>query len=67
MLTNLIQYLSLIYFLNQPVYDSGMFIDHNQKAFTVYVQQLLRVTSLSSPILTRPTASQLNLLTPNDL
>jgi hypothetical protein len=36
-------YLSLIYFVNQPLHVSGMFIAHHQEVFTVYVQQLVRV------------------------
>jgi hypothetical protein len=34
---------SLIYFLNQPLHVSGIFIAHLQEVFTVYVQQLVRV------------------------
>jgi hypothetical protein len=43
-------YLSLIYLFNQSLHVSGIFIAHYQEAFTVYVQQLVRVT--------RPAASQ---------
>jgi hypothetical protein len=35
--------LCLIYFVNQPLYISGMFIAHHQEVFTVYVQKLVRV------------------------
>jgi hypothetical protein len=45
--TNYLHYLSLIYFVNQPVHVSGMFIAHHQEVFTVYVQQLVRVICLS--------------------
>jgi hypothetical protein len=47
MKTNLMNYLSLIYFFNKPLHVSGVFITHNQEVFTVYVQQLLRVICLS--------------------
>jgi hypothetical protein len=40
-------YLSSIYFVNQPLHVSGMFIAHHQEVFTVYVQQLVRVIRLS--------------------
>jgi hypothetical protein len=39
-------YLSLIYFVSQPLHVSGMFIAHHQEVFTVYVQQLVRVVCL---------------------
>jgi hypothetical protein len=39
-------YLSLIYFVKQPLYVSGVFITHHQEVFTVYVQQLVRVIRL---------------------
>jgi hypothetical protein len=39
-------YLSLIYFVKQPLHVSGMFIAHHQEVFTVYVQQLVRVIRL---------------------
>jgi hypothetical protein len=39
-------YLSLIYFVNQPLHVSGVFIAHHQEVFTVYVQQLVRVIRL---------------------
>jgi hypothetical protein len=42
MKTNQMHYLSLIYFVNQPLHVSGMFIAHHQEVFTVYVQQLVR-------------------------
>jgi hypothetical protein len=38
-------YLSLIYFVNQPLPVSGIFIAH-QKVFTVYEQQFVRVICL---------------------
>jgi hypothetical protein len=41
-------YLSLIYFVRQPLHVSGVFIAHHQEQFTVYVQQLLRWFSLKS-------------------
>jgi hypothetical protein len=39
-------YLSLIYFVNQPLRILGIFIAHHQEVFTVYVQQLVRVIRL---------------------
>jgi hypothetical protein len=29
------------YFVNQPLYASGIFFSHHQELFTVYVQQLV--------------------------
>jgi hypothetical protein len=43
MQTNLVHYLPLIYFIIQPLHVSGVFIDHHQEVFTVYVQQLVRI------------------------
>jgi hypothetical protein len=43
MKTNQMHYLSLIYFVNQRLHVSGMYIAHHQEVFTVYVQQLVRV------------------------
>jgi hypothetical protein len=43
MKTNLMHYLSSIYFVSQPLHVSGMFIAHHQEVFTVYVQQLVCV------------------------
>jgi hypothetical protein len=43
MKTNLMHYLSLIYFVKYPLHVSGVFIAHRQEVFTVYVQQLVRV------------------------
>jgi hypothetical protein len=36
-------YLSSLYFFNQPLHVSSIFITHHQEVFTVYVQQLVRV------------------------
>jgi hypothetical protein len=47
MKTNQMRYLSLIYFVSQPLHVSGMFSAHHQEIFTVYVQQLVRVIRLS--------------------
>jgi hypothetical protein len=47
MKTNLMHYLSLIYFVSQPLHVSRMFIAHHQEGFTVYVQQLVRLIRLS--------------------
>jgi hypothetical protein len=43
MKTNLIHYLSLIYFVNQPLHVSGIPTAHHQEVFTVHVQQLVHV------------------------
>jgi hypothetical protein len=40
-------YITLIYFVNQPLHVSDRFIAHHQEVFTVYVQQLVRVIRLS--------------------
>jgi hypothetical protein len=47
MKTNQMHYLSLIYFVNQTLHVSGMFIAHHQEVVTVYVQRLVRVIRLS--------------------
>jgi hypothetical protein len=47
MKTNQMHYLSLIYFVNQPLHVSGMFIAHHQAVFIVYVQQLVHVMHLT--------------------
>jgi hypothetical protein len=47
MKTNLMNYLSLIYFVTQPLHVLGIFTANHQEAFTVYVQQLVRVVGLS--------------------
>jgi hypothetical protein len=46
MKTNLMHYLTLIYFITQPLHVSGVFIAQRQEVFTVYVQQLVRVIHL---------------------
>jgi hypothetical protein len=46
MKTNLMHYLSLIYFIKQPLHVSGVLIAHHQEVFTVYVQQLVGVIRL---------------------
>jgi hypothetical protein len=48
MKTKLMHYLSLIYLVNQPLHDSGVFIAHHQEVFTVYVQQFINSIGLSS-------------------
>jgi hypothetical protein len=65
MKTNLMHYLSLIYFVQQPVQVSEVFIAHHQEVFTVHVQQLVRVIRLGDLQLagsgwTLPAASHLN-------
>jgi hypothetical protein len=52
MKTNLMHYLSLIYFVTKPLQVSGMFLAHHQVLlFTVYVQQLGRVVRLGDWLL----------------
>jgi hypothetical protein len=46
MKTNLMHYLSLIYFVKQPVLVSGVFIAHHQEICTVFIQQLVHVVRL---------------------
>jgi len=45
MKTNLIHYLSSVYFVNQPLHVSGIFVAHHQEVYCVYIyiyiQQLL--------------------------
>jgi hypothetical protein len=57
---NQMRYLSLIYFVSQPLHVSAVFIAHHQEVFTVYVQQLVRVIRLGGWLLTRSAASHLN-------
>jgi hypothetical protein len=46
MKTNQMHYLSLIYFVNQPLHVSDMYIAHHQEVFSVHIQQLVRVIHL---------------------
>jgi hypothetical protein len=46
MITNSVQFLSLICFANQPLHVSEVFNAHHQEVFTVYVQRLVRVIRL---------------------
>jgi hypothetical protein len=41
MKTNQMHFLSLIYFINQPLPVLGLFISHHHEVFTVHVQQLV--------------------------
>jgi hypothetical protein len=61
MKTNLIHYLSLIYFVNQLLHVSSMFIANHQEVFTVYTHSNWYV--LYSSIQTRPATSQLKHIT----
>jgi hypothetical protein len=45
------QYLSSIYFFNQPLHVAGMFIVHYLEVFILYVQQLVRVICLTLSLL----------------
>jgi hypothetical protein len=44
-------FLSIIYFVTQPLHVSGIFIAHHQEVFTVYEQQLVRVIRLGEWLL----------------
>jgi len=35
--TNLMHYLSSVYFVNQPVHVSGIFVAHHQEVYCIYV------------------------------
>jgi hypothetical protein len=52
MKTNLMHYLSLIYFVSQYLHVTGIFIAHHQEVFTVNVQQLVHVKCLTFSHLT---------------
>jgi len=45
MKTNLMHYLSSVYFVSQPVHVSGIFVAHHQDVYCI--QQLLRVVPFS--------------------
>jgi hypothetical protein len=47
MKTDQMHYLSSIYFVNQPLHVSDMFIAHHQEVSTVYIQHWVRVIRLS--------------------
>jgi hypothetical protein len=51
MKTNLMHYLSLIYFVKEPLHVSGVYIAHHQDVHNVYVQQLVRVIRLGDWLL----------------
>jgi hypothetical protein len=51
MKTNGMHYLSLIYFVRQPLHVSGTNVAHHQEVFTVCVQQLVRVVRLGDWLL----------------
>jgi len=36
MKTNLMHYLSSVYFVNQPLHVSGMFVAHHQEVYCIY-------------------------------
>jgi hypothetical protein len=59
MKTKLMHYLSLIYFVKQPLHVSGVFIAHHQEVFTVHVQQLVCVMRIGDWLLVNPTYSYL--------
>jgi len=41
--TNLMHYLSSVYFVIQPLHVLGIFVAHHQEVYYVYMQQLVRV------------------------
>ena len=45
--TNLVHYVSSVYFVSQPLHVSGMFVAHHQEVYYIYIyiyiQQLVRV------------------------
>ena len=45
--SNLMQYLSLVYFVSQPLHVSGIFVAHHQEVYCIYLQQLVRVVLFS--------------------
>jgi len=51
-------YLSLVYFVDQPLHVSGIFVAYHL-GYTVYIQQLVRVVLFSLLSVGRPSASQL--------
>jgi hypothetical protein len=47
MKTNLMHYLSSVYFVNQPLHVSDIFVAHHQEVYCVYIEQLVRVVLFS--------------------
>ena len=45
--TNLKHYLSSVYFVNQPLNVSGIFVAHHQEVYYIYIQQLVRIVHFS--------------------
>jgi len=45
--TNLMHYLSSVYFVIQPLYVSGIFVAHHQEVYCIHTQQLVRVVIFS--------------------
>jgi len=41
------QYLSSVYFVNQPLHVSVIFVAHHRKVYCIYVQQFVRVVLFS--------------------
>jgi hypothetical protein len=41
--TNLMRYFFSVYFVNQPLHVTGIFVAHHQEVYYIYIQQLVRV------------------------
>jgi hypothetical protein len=64
MQTNLMHYLSLIYFVTQPLHGSGLFIAHHQEVYTVYIYIAVGTCyKLTGRWLGQPATSQLKRIT----
>jgi len=59
MKTNLIHYFSSVYFVNQPLPVSGIFVAHHQEVYCIYTTNVGQVEMELSSIPTRPTDCQL--------
>jgi len=52
-------YLSSVYFVNQPLHVSGMFVAHHQEVHCIYIYIYIYTTGLLAGMGSRPTHSQL--------
>ena len=57
MKTNLMHYLSSVYFVNKPLHVSGIFVAHHQEVYCIYIQQLVRVVLFSWLFVGKQTAN----------
>jgi len=57
--TNLLHYLSSVYFVNQPLHVSGIFVAHHQEVCYIYIYNNWYVLYFSVLSVSRPTDSQL--------